>query len=193
MAINIQRTGFGQIEPNHLSAQRNGKIYAQLPAHIKKGTGTQVDTAETITILENGQFAKYDYANGEVNFNTAPESGEWMLVYNEVKLYESKKFYKDFALKASNYTDGVITPRLFKTDVGDIFTTNAIKVGNTAGDVKLADSDKVVLSKGDLLTVGANGFLVSGGDIGSDDFVWQVVEETTMPDGDNAVKVRRVK
>lgn len=193
MAINIQRTGFGQIEPNHLSAQRNGKIYAQLPAHIKKATGTQIDTAETITILENGQFAKYDYANGEVNFNTAPESGEWMLVYNEVKLYDSKEFYKDFALKASNYTEGVITPRLLKTDVGDIFTTNAIKVGNVAGNVKLSDTDKVVLTKGDLLTVGANGFLVSGGDIETDDFVWQVVEETTMPDGDNAVKVRRVK
>lgn len=193
MAINIQRTGFGQIEPNHLSAQRNGKIYAQLPAHIKKATGTQIDTAESITILENGQFAKYDYANGEVNFNTAPESGEWMLVYNEVKLYDSKEFYKDFALKASNYTEGVITPRLLKTDVGDIFTTNAIKVGNVAGNVKLSDTDKVVLTKGDLLTVGANGFLVSGGDIESDDFVWQVVEETTMPDGDNAVKVRRVK
>lgn len=193
MAINIQRTGFGQIEPNHLSAQRNGKIYAQLPAHIKKANGTQIDTAETITILENGQFAKYDYANGEVNFNTAPESGEWMLVYNEVKLYDSKEFYKDFALKASNYTEGVITPRLLKTDVGDIFTTNAIKVGNIAGNVKLADTDKVVLTKGDLLTVGANGFLVSGGDIETDDFVWQVVEETTMPDGDNAVKVRRVK
>lgn len=193
MAINIQRTGFGQIEPNHLSAQRNGKIYAQLPAHIKKATGTQIDTAESITILENGQFAKYDYANGEVNFNTAPESGEWMLVYNEVKLYDSKEFYKDFALKASNYTEGVITPRLLKTDVGDIFTTNAIKVGNVAGNVKLSDTDKVVLTKGDLLTVGANGFLVSGGDIETDDFVWQVVEETTMPDGDNAVKVRRVK
>ena len=193
MAINIQRTGFGQIEPNHLSAQRNGKIYAQLPAHIKKANGTQIDTAESITILENGQFAKYDYANGEVNFNTAPESGEWMLVYNEVKLYDSKEFYKDFALKASNYTEGVITPRLLKTDVGDIFTTNAIKVGNVAGNVKPSDTDKVVLTKGDLLTVGANGFLVSGGDIESDDFVWQVVEETTMPDGDNAVKVRRVK
>ena len=193
MAINIQRTGFGQIEPNHLSAQRNGKIYAQLPAHIKKANGTQIDTAESITILENGQFAKYDYANGEVNFNTAPESGEWMLVYNEVKLYDSKEFYKDFALKASNYTEGVMTPRLLKTDVGDIFTTNAIKVGNVAGNVKLSDTDKVVLTKGDLLTVGANGFLVSGGDIETDDFVWQVVEETTMPDGDNAVKVRRVK
>lgn len=194
MAIDIQRTGFGQIEPNHLSAQRNGKIYAQLPAHVKKATGTAIETADTIAILENGQFAKYDYANGEVNFNTAAESGEWMLVYNEVKLYDDwRESYKDFALKASNFTEGVITPRLFKTDVGDIFTTNALKVGNVAGSTKLDDTDKVTLTKGELLKVGANGFLVTGADIDADDFVWQVVEETTMPDGDNAVKIRRVK
>ena len=28
----MKRIGYGQVEPNHLSAQRNGKIYAQLPA-----------------------------------------------------------------------------------------------------------------------------------------------------------------
>ena len=64
--------GYGQVEPNHLSAQRTGQIYAQLPA------------AADIEILEQGQFAKYDYANGEVNFTGA---GEWMLVFNEIKLY----------------------------------------------------------------------------------------------------------
>ena len=48
--------GYGQVEPNHLSARRNGQIYAQLPA------------ASTINLLENGQFAKYDYENGVVNF-----------------------------------------------------------------------------------------------------------------------------
>ena len=68
----IDRIGFGQVEPNHLSAQRTGQIYAQLPA------------ASAITTLENGQFAKYDYATGEVNYTGA---GEWMLVFNEVKLY----------------------------------------------------------------------------------------------------------
>ena len=31
MALQIDRTGFGQVEPNHLSAQRTGQIYAQLP------------------------------------------------------------------------------------------------------------------------------------------------------------------
>ena len=27
----IERIGYGQVEPNHLSAQRTGQIYAQLP------------------------------------------------------------------------------------------------------------------------------------------------------------------
>jgi hypothetical protein len=44
----ITRVGFGQVEPNHLSAQRTAQIYAQLPA------------ASDIKVLENGQFVKYD-------------------------------------------------------------------------------------------------------------------------------------
>ena len=60
--------GYGQVEPNHLSAQRTGQIYAQLPAKAD------------IDILENGQFVKYDYAAngngiGEVNFEGP---GEWI-------------------------------------------------------------------------------------------------------------------
>ena len=66
--------GFGQVEPNHLSAQYTGQIYAQLPA------------AKEIEMLEQGQFVKYDYANGVVNFTGA---GEWMLVMNEVKTYDA--------------------------------------------------------------------------------------------------------
>lgn len=52
--------GYGQVEPNHLSAQKTAQIYAQLPA------------AADIELLENGQFATYDYAaedGGAVNFN----------------------------------------------------------------------------------------------------------------------------
>ena len=64
--------GYGQVEPNHLSAQRTAQIYAQLPAD------------KSINVLEQGQFVKYDYASGLVNFTG---KGEWMLVYNETKLY----------------------------------------------------------------------------------------------------------
>lgn len=48
--------GYGQVEPNHLSAQRTSQVYAQLPAD------------PDIDVLEQGQFVKYDYANGLVNF-----------------------------------------------------------------------------------------------------------------------------
>ena len=71
--------GYGQVEPNHLSAQRTGQIYAQLPA------------APAIELLEQGQFVKYNYAAngngiGQCDFEGA---GEWMLVYNEIKLYRN--------------------------------------------------------------------------------------------------------
>ena len=36
--------GYGQVEPNHLSAQRTAQIYAQAPA------------ASAIAMLEQGQF-----------------------------------------------------------------------------------------------------------------------------------------
>ena len=71
-SISIKRDGYGQVEPNHLSAQGNRQIYAQLPAD------------ENITLLENGQYVKYDYAAGVVDFTGA---GEWMMVFNEVKLF----------------------------------------------------------------------------------------------------------
>ena len=41
---NFVEYGYGQVEPNHLSAQRTGQIYAQLPA------------AADIDVLENGQL-----------------------------------------------------------------------------------------------------------------------------------------
>ena len=57
MALTVTRKGYGQVEPNHLSAQYTGQIYAQLPA--MGGTGHKTPIAQ----LENGQFLKYDYAN----------------------------------------------------------------------------------------------------------------------------------
>jgi hypothetical protein len=87
--------GYGQLEPNHLSAQRTGQIYAQLPA------------AANIDVLENGQFVKYDYANGVVNFEGP---GEWMLVFNAVKLYRDNMSDCDFAMISENYNARVYSP-----------------------------------------------------------------------------------
>ena len=92
---NFVQYGFGQVEPNHLSAQRTGEIYAQLPV------------AANIDILENGQFVKYDYANGAVNFTGA---GEWMLVFNEVKVYRDHETDQDFAMIRRDYNGRVYSP-----------------------------------------------------------------------------------
>ena len=160
----ITRIGYGQVEPNHLSAQRTGQIYAQLPAD------------NSIDKLENGQFVKYDYANGKVNFTG---EGEFMLVLNEVKLYDERKTYKDFVMKKEDYVGGVMIPRVFKTNIGDIFTTNMIdpEAEITAGTTKL--------------TPGENGILTTA--TGTEEMIWKVVKVYTMADGQAAVKLQRIK
>ena len=223
--------GYGQVEPNHLSAQRTAQVYAQLPA------------AADIDMLEQGQFVKYNYAKGVVDFEGA---GEWMLVYNEIKLYREHQMDCEFAMIKDNYQariyspassdtnfdaqsryyngvdsegkDGVsvngveykyddvtagedmyelhynvdpfhieskyqpakmpvgttMVPRVFKTNVGDIFTTNTVNATE--------------LSVGDVLTPGAKGIL----EVGEGDMKWQVVKVYTMPDHQKGVKVMRI-
>ena len=219
--------GYGQVEPNHLSARRTGQIYAQLPAN------------KDIEVLENGQFVKYDYLKGEVNFTGA---GEWMLVFNEIKLYREEQVDAEFAMKKGNYNariyspvaedvnfdaqsryyngnqtfDGVksekvtapaeprddwnytedpfhiasktspkkmpegtvMVPRVFKTNVGDIFTTNTIK----DADVEL----------GDILTPGADDGILAVTADGNAAMKWQVVKKYTMPDRQKGVKIVRI-
>lgn len=169
----IKRKGFGQVEPNHLSAQGNRQIYAQLPLD------------DEIEILENGQFMVYNYAEGKVTKPTA-NSMEPMLVLNEVKVYDERETYKDFAMIKSDYVGGIITPRLFKTSVGDIFTTNCL-VANTDKNKEVS----VDIDEKDILTVDANGYLSKSGVY--TDMEWQVIKVYTMPDGQPGVKVQRIK
>ena len=107
--------GYGQVEPNHLSAQRTAQIYAQLPA------------AANINVLEQGQFVKYDYANGEVNFTG---KGEWMLVYNEIKLYREHQSDCEFAMVKDNYQARIYSPFGYGLDKDGNPTTD----GDTAWD-----------------------------------------------------------
>ena len=103
--------GYGQVEPNHLSAQRTSQVYAQLPAD------------PDIDVLEQGQFVKYDYANGLVNF-TGP--GEWMLVYNEIKLYREHQDDCEFAMIKDNYQ-----ARIYSPFGGDKYDANGQKLTNS--------------------------------------------------------------
>ena len=223
--------GYGQVEPNHLSARKTGQIYAQLPA------------AKNIDVLEQGQFVKYDYAKGICDFDGP---GEWMLVFNEIKLYRDNQWDCEFAMvkdnyqariyspvsadtnweKQSRYYNGVdnegrssievngktyayddvtakpdmyepyytedpyhieskteeqrmpegtsMVPRVLKTNVGDIYTTNTINAET--------------LEVGQILTPGAKGIL----EVGDGDMKWQVVKVYTMPDHQKGVKIMRI-
>ena len=205
------RNGYGQVEPNQLSAQKTGQIYASLPL------------ASDVDILQNGEFMYYDYKSGTV---TADGKGEPMLVFNEVKLYEPfwQTSYKDFAmirvgdnyvtsrLATAGYGDGAetkgvdpnpghsdwqagyrmdgIAPRLFKTNVGDIFTTNMVETGDeitySQGDtLKLKKVSKAADKTGNTLV------LSKTGDIDALEFV--VAKVYTMPDGQPGLKLQRIK
>ena len=178
MATKIKRVGFGQVEPNHLSAQRNGQIYAQLPLD------------SNISILENGQFMKYDYAHGKVGLSG--DVSEYFLVLNEVKVYDERETYKDFAMinDKEHYVSGEAYPRLFKTNIGDIYTTNCVGGANTDKNAEYTYAE--ALSVGDKLIVDTStGYLVKDNSA-STGMIWQVIKVYTMPDGQPAVKIQRI-
>ena len=184
----INRVGFGQVEPNHLSAQKTGQIYAQLPAKAD------------IKVLENGQYVKYDYSAGVVDLTGA---GEWMMVFNEVKLYDDfwRESYKDFAMIKSNYTEGSdtithggvgplkgqMTPRVIKINIGDIYTTNCLEKANTDGKSTVEGTEEI--NVGTVLSPNAQGYLSTSGD---GKIKLEVVKIYTLPDGQPAVKVMRI-
>lgn len=199
---NFKRNGYGQVEPNQLSAQKTGQIYASLPLD------------SSVNVLQNGEFMFYDYKTGTVTADAT--IGEPMLVFNEIKLYEPywQTSYKDFAMirvgdnyvtsrKATEaYGDGStnvgapdanhteygyrmdgIAPRLLKTNVGDIYTTNMVKTG-------------VEYSVGDLLTPvkdATSNTLVLETAAGTEKMLWQVAKVYTMPDGQPGLKLQRVQ
>ena len=212
--------GYGQVEPNHLSAPRNGQIYAQLPA------------ASTIDLLENGQFVKYAYAAGVCDFSTEAKSGAWMMVFNEVKIYEDRETDADFAMIKNNYNARVYSPVGQTTSdvitVGD-YSADAVREGSDIGYKKnvetftypaaMPEGTKMVprvfyisigdiwttntimnnsgeLAAGDILKIGTNGYLTKDTDSsakgGDLDPKFVVVKVYTMPDLQPGVKVQRV-
>jgi hypothetical protein len=226
----FKRDGYGQVEPNQLSAQKTGQIYASLP----------LDTA--VDVLQNGEFMYYDYASGKVSADDSTGVAEPMLVFNEIKLYEPfwRTSYKDFAMIRVNHTNpttGVVTkgenyvtsdlatqrygdgadnigvvpsttnppsaanttghteypyrmdgfaPRLFKTNVGDIYTTNMVKAGDS---VTYAVGNKLVPVK----NTTTNTLQLEIDNSATTGMIWVVVKVYTMPDGQPGLKLQRVQ
>lgn len=161
--VTMSHKGHAYIEPNFLSAGRTGQVFASLPA------------AEGIDVLENGMFAKYDYAAGEVNRKT-DNNCPWFLVFNEEKLYDERhQMHRDFAWTRADFYDKQLYPRLLAPVLGDVFTTNAVVDGEySRGDVLGVDPVTGYLKKDE------SGFI-------------KVASCYTMPDGQPGLKVQVVK
>ena len=129
--------GYGQVEPNHLSAQRTAQIYAQLPAD------------KNIEVLEQGQFVKYDYAHGLVNFTG---EGEWMLVYNEIKLYREHQLDCEFAMIKGNYQARVYSPLDGNKDAEELYGPTRMLQGRN----EKLDGEKFVAAE---KLLGPNGYV----------------------------------
>lgn len=183
----ISRKGFGQVEPNHLSGQVTGQIFAQLPCK------------EGIDQLENGQFAYYNEFDKVVQFEAEDSKGnpcgEALLVFNEVKLYDGwKQQYKDFVWARKDFFDNELYARLIKINVGDSFTTNTLIGANTDGEkdfVMFEEFENEEAARealeGEMLTINADGFL----ELGDGDY--KIVKVYNMPDMQFGVKVMKVK
>lgn len=90
----LTKQGYGQLEPNHLIAQRTGEIFAQLPFVGFSSIISNGDNA-----VEQGMFLDYNYAAGAAQLPGATGGGKLtMLVYNEIRLYGPFLTNKDFAL-----------------------------------------------------------------------------------------------
>ena len=91
--------------------------------------------------------------------------------------YNEDPFHIEGPYKEQKMPEGTtMVPRLLKTNIGDIYTTNTINAET--------------LSKGDTLTPGVKGILEPGED---EAMTWQVVKVYTMPDHQKGVKIMRTK
>jgi len=161
MAVLLNGTGYGQVEPNRCSFLHDGNIESQCKA-----------TED----LENGWVVKVDKVAGTVG--TADSfTGLVGLNYTAERIYERATGLKNFKVKAGEY------PRVGYLKTGDVFTTNAYTTTLTEGAIVTAITSTdglYALANGTLSTTAAT----------DGDFVLQVVELTTMPDGQPAVKIQ---
>lgn len=166
----LQKNGYGQVEPNNITGRRSGRVYAQ--------KALRADMAATLESgkLQNGMFLVYDLLEG---CHTDGSKGELGLVYNEVKVYRDTEGAKDFYVAAGS--DGLIFPRILGLTKGDVFTTNLVDITTPHGTGALV---------GVKLVPQANGVLKQVADTTDAPIVLTIVKETTMPDGQKAVKVQ---
>ena len=199
------RIGYGQVEANQLSAQKTGQIFASLPLAddvkvLQNGEFMFYDyQSGTVSADDSTGVAEPMLVFNEIKLYEP----FWRKSYKDFAMIRVGDNYVTSSLATADYGDGSTTtgvaanpahteypyrmdgiaPRLFKTNVGDIYTTNMVKTGveYAVGDllvpVKNTTSKTLVLEKDSTAT---------------DGMIWVVVKVYTMPDGQPGLKLQRV-
>lgn len=189
----LKKVGYGQVEPNRIQGRKQGRVLADIP--VKPETvaamGNRVENGIVLAVNAGSGF-QGNLKTAHLDYPTA-DSVQVGLVYTENKLYDEYQGLKDFALFTTapsmrhatqsaiyNKNEEPITtvvPRLLGLTLGDVFTTNQIDIADEAvlpeENTELKLNDEGVFSTTgtiDLVTV-------------------KVVQKTTMPDGQLAVKL----
>lgn len=189
MARLAKSTTYGVLEMNRVAAVDTKQVFSQLP----------LDATDFASIAcENGMVCVYDEVAGAVRLPTDAAG----VIVEEVYLVGTHEFYYDkkelgeFAVtidesSVKHSTIGVAGtaikqytyPDLYKLNIGDTFTTNTLEMGaNVFGDI----------SVGHYFTPRDTGLLTYDGATAAagSALICQVIKVYTLPNGDDAVKLR---
>jgi hypothetical protein len=157
----LAKNGYGQLELNFAAFRRNGAIEAQCRM------------ADGIEYLENGMLLAVDRKNNIVGFPGEVE-GPIALNYTAEHMYDERyQALKDFKLDKNTFL-----PRLGYIGVADKFTTNTVCYDDAA--------ELNTYKYGKPCTTDFPGYIELTND--REGAYVEVLEITTMPDGQMAVK-----
>ena len=171
--------GFGQLELNQVAFPRDGRIEAQCA----------LDATDFASIpAENGMLLAVDRVNRAVKLPKSAVIANCPVAIN----YSAEHMYDERAnsLKDFKLERGSFLPRLGFLSVGELFTSNTI----CYDDGDFADDDAVIAAAEKLATTAIYGGISDNGAIKIAKAaptvgpVLKVVEKTTMPDGQFALK-----
>ena len=165
--VKIAKEGYGQLELNFAAFRRNGAIEAQ----CKIGDG--------IDYLENGMLVAVDRKTRTVKLPTGAAGEVIALNYTTEHMHDERaNALKDFKLDKDTYC-----PRLGYIGIADKFTTNTVCYDNTK-----FTTEELALKGAKYGVPATNGYIQLVDNKPSTGFVLEVLEITTMPDGQTAVK-----
>jgi hypothetical protein len=162
----LAKNGYGQLELNFAAFRRNGAIEAKCKM------------AEGIDYLENGMLLAVDRKNNTVGY---PTEGAEVIALN----YTTEHMYdeREMGLKYFKLDKNTFCPRLGYIGVADKFTTNTVCYDN-----EVYTTEEAALAAAKYGVPCEIGYIKLVAERPEKGFAVEVLEITTMPDGQKAVK-----